>query len=576
MPCGSRGRAGFGRRRRSVLRVRGEPVRRGSRASPAFGQLWGARLRALPIPTSEPGTWAATIRAAMSGDPTRSGRLGPSDALVALGLGATLGLLFGSLSQARMYGDGPGLATMLAQGTGQAYYNIGYLPACRALAPWLSGSDPLTVPLALSAWAAALGCAAAFLLARSLGAARPAALLGTLLVAGSPLLVFFATTVEVHALQFAAVACCAAATAAAPWRRRGLALGLVALCFPFMYWTHITAVLLGPAWVLLVGIAAQRRGRAFSATGLVFGVGPLLLAVLVAAMAVGNRVSAGTWNPFEVSRFVNQIEENLRPPKAASFLSEGVLQPLYLALPFALWGLLAVVRGRSARTLDAPAAGAGAADAPSRLPLAEFAFALLLIAPSFGFYWWGGVSVRGAEFVAARAVLGWLAARGIDTGLRAKPAAAVLVCLAAIGAQGYRALAERSDYDIGFDPAQRARVVEAALKGGGLLVSATDLAPDVSIYVPNVREISLWDQLAVAYFAGHPPASVAPAARELDAFVAAGPVVFDVSYRLPTDRVIAERRRPYFEAIEAALRARFRVREIPDPYWPLLELQPLP
>src|SRR5262245_24334242 len=172
------------------------------------------------------------------------------DLVIAAGLALALGSLYYLTFQTRTFGDGATLVTRHVLGTVQHYQHALFLPLCDWLQTALRLRDPFVVLHLVPALGGAVGLGAAYLFLRSCGAARFGALVASGLLAFSPILWFFATTVHTQPLQFGAVGCLALLTMRAPWQRPALALSLVAAAFPVLMLTHMSAFLLGPGWVL--------------------------------------------------------------------------------------------------------------------------------------------------------------------------------------------------------------------------------------------------------------------------------------------------------------------------------------
>ena len=476
---------------------------------------------------------------------------GRADLAVAAAFALAAGLLFAATLQTRMYGDGGGLVSMFASGEGRGYHNVLYLPYLRAFDALVPGGEPIRTATLASALAAALGCGATWLVARGLGASREGAALATALAAVTPATWFFATTAEVPAPHFAAVALCAAVVLRAPWRRPGLALALVAATFPLLALTHQTAVLLGPGWVALVAYARARVARPFGAAFVLGVVGPLLLAALVATLLAASWYRTGELALFD-STVTSILDEFTGIVAPADFLWRGWVRPLALVLPLALAG---------AWTLR-------------REPLALTAL-LVSCAVPFAFFTWWGVPEHGAYFLGTMPFYAALVARAADA---LRPAARRALFAVALVVQALLGRAYVAEWDRGYDPYERVEHVRAALGESGVLLSTASVAPRIDVHLPGIEEHSLIDPFArAAAEAGFGPdqfvAAVLPA---IDQFTAGRRIAFETNYRelAPSRQLTYRVAEPYFDALLAALRERRTWTEHPHEHWGLVVFEP--
>jgi hypothetical protein len=465
---------------------------------------------------------------------------------IAVVLAAAARLLF----QPRMLIDGAGLATFFGRGDRLAHHFL-YLPACRAVAPLarlVRPEDPIEATRILSAVAFGVGTAFTFLFVRELGqrwSARAVAF-GTFLVALSPAALFFATTVEVHALNYATVAFAAWATLRLPWARSGAATAGSAGLFGLVFWAHQIDLLLGPGWVLLCAHAARRAGRPLSRRALVLGVGPALLGGAVAASAVANWLKTGSMLP-SADDELGILTAFLRPPEAWRFGWDGWLAPLALVVPFALFGF---VRG----FLDA-------GDTGERGMLVGLA-TLVFVPTAFLFAWGvsehGGYALGHAPFLAALVTAGAtrVNARLADLALAAQAALALALVLT-VGR--------------GFDVDARAELVRAHLAGATFVATAPN-APSITLYIPDAFEVVADDVMLRGHELGLSDADVialvlASARAEL---ARTGRLVFDLGYQTQADRTTVKRRMLVLEPVREALEAEFKTTRVDDESWPLL------
>lgn len=470
-------------------------------------------------------------------------------AALALGIGLVHALTF----QTRYYNDGPGLASMHAEG-GRVYYHVLYLPVVALFERALGLDDPLVAPRLVSIVPAALGCGLSYLVARLCGAPVFGAAAAVLLLASSPSLWFFGTTVEVHALAFCTAAFVALVTLLAPWRRAVPALLCVAAAFPLLYLAHQSTFVLGPGWVLLVQYARVRHGGRYSARGLLLGVGPALLASLLSGFAVAGLVRFGALAPLW-----EEFERKLHAPDNRAWIEDRAvwwnewLLPLGLMVPLAL---------------------AGAARL-RREPVLASALAALIGVPWVFFVWWATLE-RGGYFLSSSPFLLVPVALLLGRWTRAKG----LVALALLAAQATWARARIDAYDEGWDPAERVEQVRAVLGESGLLLTTAGFAPDISLALPGVREESLTilvrQACARANRALPPEEVLKPMKPFLSKLLERHErVAVEIGYRRvkreesPSIAGFTESLR----AIEDYLRDQYVVTDHPHEYWTLLRLE---
>ena len=490
---------------------------------------------------------ARTLGAALSPmRPSLSGpRLDRGDLLRAALLVLGCALVLASCFQTRMHGDGPGLVGFGALGTGESYNHVLFPRACRLLRELWDGGGPLFWPRSLVVGGAALACGSSYLLARGFGAERGAALAAALLLATAPGCAFYGTTVEIPALQAGVVGAAACVALFAPWRRPALALALVACTFPWVYFAHQSAALLGAGFVGLCALGRARKAPAFAAGSLLFLVGPVLLLGLIAAMASSSWLR-GLGFRLSVQGEVEFIEAFTEASTWSRFLREGFASPLLLALPLAALG---VWRWRRS---PAPLACAG-----------------LLLLPSLAFFLWWGVPERGGYVVGCAPLYAPLVAAGAQ-GAKPLLLALLLALQLAVGALDIAA------HDGRFDPERRARLVGAELSGAGLLLSGHNHAPPIAIWLPAVREVNLTDEwVAPAAAAGQTPEQFAALVLGfVEQSAQSGPLVIDLSWQQVDGHRTIERARPYWDAFLERLRAARSPRIVADTDWPLWVVEP--
>ena len=494
----------------------------------------------------------------------RGGRIGGRDAALAALVALLAGALYAATQQTRLTGDGAGLAGFHV--LGGTYYNILWLPAAGLLETLLAPQDPLGAPRLLGVLCGGLGVGLALLVARGFGAARRGAAAAALLLAVTPPLWFFATTIEVHALHFAAVGLCACLTLFAPWRRPALALALVAASFPLLFWTQQSSLLLGPGWVLLVQHARARKAAPFRWRTLLLGIGPLLLGMLLLAIAVANLVRFGRFD-LSVTSQTELIREHFGTGRSVAIVWQEWAAPLGLLLVAALVGL---ARGGLGRHALAALAG-------------------LLLPPMAFFFGWG-VFERGGYFLPSAIFLAALAARALDP-LLARPGAGrsaasapragvpgALVVAAAVLLQGWHARRTIGAYDVGFDVRERVALLDRLLPEGGTFVSTVEAAPPIAVHRPDVQEIDLWDFVVQAWLQtegeldpGTVQGALLPHVERI--LAREGRVVVELGYRNQGNGRREELMKRHMEPLVRTLEERWSTRLVEDPWWPMLVVE---
>jgi hypothetical protein len=439
-------------------------------------------------------------------------------------------------------------------GTRALHTHVLYLPVCDLVAGLVGRADPLLALRLVSIVPAALGSGFSFLLARAFGAPVFGALVAALLLAFSPALWFFGTTIEVHALLFGTVTFVALLTLLAPWRRPALALALVAAGFPLLFWAHESTFVLGPGWVLLVQYARSRQGAPFSWRALLLGVGPLLLFAL--CISVGSASLARFGSVSGVLRVVlTQLDVPGYQPAMhdRSVLLHEWLLPLGVLVPLALGGARLLRR----ETWRAPA------------------LAALVLLPLAFFVWWS-VLERGGYFLGSDAFL--LVPVGLLLGGWSRTMGLLALCL--LAGQATYARSRIDGFDQGWVPAERVAQVRAALGDSGLLLASVGFTPDIRIDLPAVEEFSLREFVRSTCLREHrlvPPPEVVAALRPhlLRLFERHARVALETGFHRVTvqDSPALAAFAPSLAAIEDFLREHYATTELAHPYWGLLVLE---
>jgi 4-amino-4-deoxy-L-arabinose transferase-like glycosyltransferase len=284
----------------------------------------------------------------------------------AAGAFATAFATFLLLRQAHPYGDGPNLARLAESppvaGRNALYPTVSWLTA-RAGRAWggLTSADALGVLSGL-AGAAAVGLLVATLLRH--GLPRRHALAAGLVAATAPVVVFFSTTVEVHAFQLAGAAAGFLLATHARERSRAAAVALVALGAALAIATHATSALVVPAIVatacgprggsglgrrtaVLLGVALPVAGLGLLALGAARDPSARQLGPLHLVGLAHSAVTRGLFGPAETAEFL--LHEFalplgallallpaaflLRPARRAAALGVLALAPFLIVLP---------------------------------------------------------------------------------------------------------------------------------------------------------------------------------------------------------------------------------------------------
>jgi len=503
------------------------------------------------LPGGEAGSKPASDRGA-----GEAARLGPRDLVLAAALAVAAALLYASTFQTRTFGDGHRLVSLHVLGGEERYLHALFAPLCDFLQGALGLADPFLAPRLVSILGAAVGLGAGHLVLRGLGAPRFGALVAVLLLALSPALWFFATTVHTQGLLFGIAASLAALTLFAPWRRPALALALVAAAFPLLFLAHQSSVTLGPGWVLLVQVARARQGTRTSWPQLLLVVGPVLLGALGAGVVASHWIRSGSLASFTDEMrgllLIESVQDEGFLPSVPVWREEWLL-PLGLLLPLALAGF-----GRLAS-----------------VPGLRLAVAFLVGVPTAFFLWWG-VFENGGYFLGSDLFLSVPVAFLFAHASRRK----IAVALVLLAAQGTFARLRIDAWDCGWDPSQRTAQVRAAIGDSGLLLTTAGLAPDIRCTLPGVEEVWLKPFVRYACQRAHallPPDEVLePLKPYLDRLLERDAhVCVELAYPAVTvkDSPSTVALAPHLRAIEGYLRERYVVRDLPHPSWPLMVLE---
>lgn len=470
------------------------------------------------------------------------------DVGIALLLGSLATWLYAATSLHCIYGnDGAMLGdwTALPERAYRQYHNTLYLPCAdllRCVLPRggvVSADDPLWLAKSLSAIAGGIGLACSYGCCRALGSARGASLFAGLLLAVTPGLWFFGASIEVHTQHFAVVAATALATLWLPWHRPALAVPAACALFVLPYLSHQSAPTLGPAWILLIQSARRRVAPAFSWPAL-FGLG----CVLLLALGLGHLLvqwQRGLGFAFGVGGVADTVVA-WRRELTPTVVFEAVVAPLALWLPIAAWAL---VQRRADGWLRASV--------------------LACYAPLTASVLWWGVAERGGYLLGPAFLLAMLLAAAWPEANERRRAAWRPAMLLVVLAQAALAWPFVRGFDQAGAPlSARAQRVASVLGERGLVLSCNDNAPTIALWLPTVQETPLLPTLA-----NDAPLDVWIASLEplLHGFVASGPVVLDVSYRLRRD--LPDRVRDATMRLEQRLRERFAVTEHAFADWPL-------
>lgn len=482
-----------------------------------------------------------------------SARPGAREFWIAAALAVLVGLVYALSFQTRYYNDGPPLIEMHVLHTRELHTHVLYLPVCDLVAGVLGAQDPLLALRLVSIMPAALGCGFAFLLACACGAPLFGALVAALLLALSPALWFFGTTIEIHALLFGTVTFVALVTLLAPWQRPALALALVAALFPLLFWAHESTFVLGPGWVLLVQYARTRRGGRYSWPGLLLGVGPVLLLALFVSVGTASLARFGS-----VLGILRDVDTQLDVPgyqpamHDSSVLWNEWLLPLGVLVPLALLG----VRRLGRETWRAPAIGA------------------LVLLPLAFFVWWSVIE-RGGYFMGSDAFLLVPVALLLGDWSRGKGLLALLL----LAGQAAWARQRIGEFDQGWVPAERVAQVRSALGDSGLLLSSVGFVPSIHIDLSGVEEFSMRNFVRSTCLREHrlvPPEEIVATLRPfLLRLLERHPrVAFETGFQEGAkDSPALAAFAPSLLAIEQFLREHYATTELPHAYWGLLVLE---
>jgi hypothetical protein len=452
------------------------------------------------------------------------------DAALFIALTAAAALLYTLDFQVWLWGDGPALVEeYLGSPAGEAVWmHPGYFRLADALGVLPLLSDGLVRLQALSVICSALTVGLTYLLARLLRCGRVAAAGAAGLLALAPATWFFATLIEVYPPHMLASAAYGVLILALPWRRVTVCAAIIGAAWPLLYWTHLTAPVLGPAWFVIALGVARLRGCSLDLR-LVLVVGGALLAgfLLALGLSPADVPLSGGSNPDEISGFLQSHRKGAWSPLLLGefLVALGVLLPLSIA-----GGILAVRRH--------PLLGSGL---------------VCLTALSLGFSLWYGHTERGGYFASSLPIHAALAGLALWRLGRAAPWV-LLVALpiqAAVGWQetrsGHSALYSE-DFEL------RVRAIEESVGSEAVLVVVDFAMQPVKTRLPGIEEINLAPILARKHVDGvEPPVLADEMAAGFGAVFAGSesPVGFDLSYRKYADKV--PELVPYLDAIEAAL-----------------------
>jgi len=407
--------------------------------------------------------------------------------LIALLLAFACAALYEASQQRTLVDDGFDLGTYLDshEPHRRIWMHVLYLPLGRLVAAAGAGPGPYHVLGMLSAVAGALGLAALWLALRANGARISIAFTLALITGLTPVVWFYSTTVEVHAVHFAFVSIALCTVLLVPWRRTVLAHALASLACSGLFLSHQTGVLLVPALALLSLHAQRRQGLELDTRrALLRLVGCYGLATLLAiGLERWLRGGGDARTPLEFIRVYGGESASL------GWWTRELLVPLGLLLPLALVAL-ALRQGS--------------------LELRRAVGAALLVAIAF-FGWWG-VETRGGYFIGLVPFLALLAAepvqRVVDRVGWSKIAATACVSFVLLvmyvfsGNTKYRPL----------DPnglLYRSLIADHALPEGGILISLDPRCQPVDLYRPSIRELNASRRVALALAHGVDPHALA-------------------------------------------------------------------
>ena len=187
------------------------------------------------------------------------------------GIGAVFAVVYLLLRQTTILGDGTTLVELVRNEHLPSANHFLYLPLCAALRSVFDplGASVFQITSFLSVISTVLGLVVTHAAFRTLRFDRADAAIATALVGATPGMVFYATSVELHAVFFALASpafWCATRLAVTPSLGRGIALGLAT---GIAYAAHATGAILWPplflaaAAIAPLGDHAMTRGMAF-------------------------------------------------------------------------------------------------------------------------------------------------------------------------------------------------------------------------------------------------------------------------------------------------------------------------
>ncbi len=471
--------------------------------------------------------------------------------------------------------DGPHALEHVARGEYLSYH-FAYLPSAHILRAVFSIEQPADAARFASNVGAAIGLAFSYLLARHAGARRMPTALGVALIGCAPAVWFFAIQIEVHAVQFGAVALGAWLTMVAPWRSRARALLLAALGLGLAHCAHQSTPALGPGWVLLVGFAARRQGVPWRPQQLLFVVGPILLAGLFAANTAIAALGAPTLL-FAEHATVTTLVNAFHSPASATWWERDIARPLGYALVGIALGFTMLVREASGR-------GPGRAHAAAEARWELGAIVVLLAVPTTLFAIWA-VDNRGGYLAASTPFLVWLIARAggqqratkLATGTHRSRIAVLAVLAIAVVAQVRWGWADIDRESRRYDRARhldRAAAVVAQLPAGGVLISFDGDNQSLRQFTGAVEEKNwLGAVLYSLQVDESPDVLVGRLMRDLDQVPPDTAILLELSHRPLLARLANEPFGAGLVAIEAALAERFHIEPIEGSPLPLARLR---